>query len=145
MRAVLLVASVAACEAQPSPVAPGHPPQHECTAPQDGGPPASDGGSGHGWLEPYAIQRTVRRDFAAYRFCYELALWMTPNLRGMVRVKFVIGLSGEVTSVQDEGSTLPDEAVVQCVLHGIAKLTFPPPECSDHVTVVYPIMFDDHR
>jgi hypothetical protein len=70
---------------------------------------------------------------------------MTPNLRGMVRVKFVIGLSGEVTSVQDEGSTLPDEAVVQCVLNGIAKLTFPPPECSDHVTVVYPIMFDDHR
>lgn len=91
-------------------------------------------------LEPVVIQQTVRASFARFRICYEDGLRRDPNLRGQVKVKFVIDRGGLVTAADDVGSTMPDASVIRCVLHGFRELGFPKPS-GGVVTVVYPINF----
>jgi TonB family protein len=94
-----------------------------------------------GRLPPEVIQRIVRANFATLRKCYEAGLARNASLAGKVRVRFVIGKDGAVTSVADAGgSDMPDAAVKQCVLAGFSKLAFPQPE-GGIVTVEYPIQF----
>lgn len=49
-------------------------------------------------------------------------------LPGKVVARFVIARNGAVAAVQDDGSDVPDERVVQCVLHHLLKLEVRPPE-----------------
>ncbi|HEX7602845.1 MAG TPA: AgmX/PglI C-terminal domain-containing protein, partial [Polyangiaceae bacterium] len=95
----------------------------------------------NGRLAPELIQRIVRSHFGDFKRCFEVALRTAPGLRGTVRVKFVIGLDGHVSSAADSGaSTLPDPTVVACVAHAFESIEFPSPE-GGVVTVVYPIIF----
>src|SRR5262249_45778462 len=91
-------------------------------------------------LDPVLIQRIVRASFEDYRRCYQAGLGKDPALRGRVVIRFVIGIDGAVSGVQDGGSDLPDPAVIACVLGGFKKLSFPPPTGGE-VTVTYPIDF----
>lgn len=91
-----------------------------------------------GRLPPELIQALVRAEFDAFRQCYELGLAKNAALAGTVTVHFIIGLDGRVSSVTDEGSTLPDVAVRECVLRRFEAVAFPAPE-GGVVTVVYPI------
>jgi hypothetical protein len=93
-----------------------------------------------GRIPPEVVQRVVRERFGAFRSCYEQGLPRNPDLVGVVRVRFVIDRDGTVTSAQDDGSTVPDAAVVNCVVNEYSKLSFPRPE-GGIVTVVYPIDF----
>lgn len=94
----------------------------------------------NGRLPPEVIQRIVRQNFGRFRLCYENGMRQNPNLQGRVSVKFVIDRSGAVSTSQDGGSDLPDQAVVSCVVRGFQNLSFPQPE-GGIVTVVYPIIF----
>jgi outer membrane biosynthesis protein TonB len=82
----------------------------------------------------------VRQNHGRFRFCYEQGLARNPALGGHVTVRFVIGRDGAVSSVADGGSTLPDPAVVSCVVRAFYGLSFPQPE-GGIVTVTYPIVF----
>jgi hypothetical protein len=93
-----------------------------------------------GRVPPEVIQRIVRQNFGRFRLCYENGLRQHPGLEGRVTVRFVIDTSGAVASAADGGSSLPDPAVVQCVVRGFGNLSFPQPE-GGTVTVVYPIQF----
>ncbi|MEO7330445.1 MAG: AgmX/PglI C-terminal domain-containing protein [Minicystis sp.] len=97
------------------------------------------GGMVDGRLPPEIVQRTLRQNFGRYRLCYENALRTNPQLSGRVVVRFVIGRDGSVSSVADGGSTLPDPAVVSCIVRAVYGLSFPPPE-GGVVTVTYPLM-----
>ncbi len=55
-------------------------------------------------------------------------------------MKFTIAATGAVASVSNGGSTLPDPAVVSCVVHGFGNLSFPQPEAGI-VVVTYPLTF----
>jgi hypothetical protein len=117
-----------------------------------GDPNASDGGSAApsihgrkpkvtGRLPWEVVQRIVMHNNGdAIRSCYQDGLRTTPGLKGRVAVHFVIDKTGAVKSASDAGSDLADKAVVQCVVHAIAGLSFPEPE-SGSVDVVYPIVF----
>ena len=61
-------------------------------------------------------------------------------LEGFVKVGFVINREGNVESVADRGSDLPDAQVVACVVQRYREIKFPKPE-GRVVTVVYPIRF----
>ncbi len=87
------------------------------------------------------IQHIVRENFGRFRLCYEAGLLKTPNLRGLVKVRFVIDASGATTNAEDFGSNLPDAEVVGCVVRGFGQLSFPPPSPEGAVTVIYPIIF----
>lgn len=94
-----------------------------------------------GRLAPEVIQDVVRSHFGQFRTCYESGLSRNAKLQGQVTVKYVINLDGTTQQASDDGSTLPDPQVVQCVVAGFAKLVYPPPQ-GGYVTVVYPVQFD---
>ena len=93
-----------------------------------------------GRLPPEIVQRVVRQNFGRFKACYESGLRENPGLQGRVAVRFVIGHEGEVSSVANGGSDLPDQGVVSCVTRAFYGLSFPPPD-SGIVTVTYPIVF----
>ncbi len=95
-----------------------------------------------GRLSPEAIQRIVRANFGRFRLCYERGLAGNPSLEGRVSTKFVIGARGQVLAFANDGSDLPDSAVVSCVNQAFSNLTFPEPPDGAEVTVIYPIAFD---
>lgn len=93
-----------------------------------------------GRLAPEVIQQVVRKNFGAFRACYEGGLQRNSKLEGTVTVQYVINPDGTVQGAADDHSTLPSADVVQCVVDGFGRLTYPPPE-GGYVTVVYPIQF----
>lgn len=93
-----------------------------------------------GRLDPAVIQRVVRANFGAFRACYERGLTKNPELAGRVQVRFVIERDGSVSHAADDGSTMPDRAVTECVVRAYSKLSYPRPK-GGIVTVVYPIVF----
>ncbi len=93
-----------------------------------------------GRLPPEVIQRIVRQSFGRFRLCYENGLRSNPDLQGRVGVRFTIGLDGNVGSVANGGSDLPDSNVVACVLRSFGGLMFPAPD-GGTVLVTYPINF----
>lgn len=93
-----------------------------------------------GKLDPEIIRRVVRARFAKFRACYEKGLTANPSLQGKVTVRFVIGQDGAVVSAANDGSTLSDKNVVQCVVNAFQEISFPKPE-NGVVVVKYPIVF----
>jgi TonB family protein len=94
----------------------------------------------NGRLPPEVVQRIVRQNFGRFRLCYEQGLKQAPTLEGKVVVKFKIDATGSVASASNGGSTLPDSAVVSCVVRAFGNLSFPQPEAGI-VVVTYPITF----
>jgi len=94
-----------------------------------------------GHLPPEMIQRIVREHDKQLRQCYERGLMTNPNLQGSVSVRFVIGRDGSVSNVRNGGSSVPDSAVVGCVMRAYYGLSFPEP-AGGIVTVVHPIQFE---
>ena len=97
-----------------------------------------------GRLPPEAIQRIVRQNAGRMRACYTTALARNPGLSGRISTAFVIGRSGEVTSVRNASSEIADEKLVDCVTKAFAPLSFPPPE-GGNVHVEYPISFTTNQ
>lgn len=97
-----------------------------------------------GRLPPEAIQRIVRLNFGRFRGCAAQMHRAPIRPKGRVAVRFVIDLDGQVTSVSNAGSTVPERNFVQCVMQAFTELRFPPPE-GGIVTVVYPLVFTDDR
>jgi Ca-activated chloride channel family protein len=93
-----------------------------------------------GRIAPEIIQRIVRSNYGRFRQCYEQGLARNPSLEGRVVVRFIIDQSGRVAHAANSGSTLPDSQVVQCVVQGFTRFSFPE-IAGGTVTVVYPILF----
>lgn len=92
-------------------------------------------------VSPEIVQRPVRERFSCFRGCYHQGLARKPDLQGRVVVDLAIeAATGKVKSVADRGSTLPDEAVVACILEEMRLVRFPAPGGKD-VRVVYPMLF----
>jgi TonB family protein len=94
-----------------------------------------------GSLDKSAIQRVVRKHRNEVRYCYENELKKDPELAGMVKVKFVIGVTGSVESASVSSSTVGSDAVGECVVRSISKWVFPAPKGNGSVSVVYPFKF----
>lgn len=74
------------------------------------------------------IERILRQSFGRYRLCYENALKRNPKLQGTFVMRFAIYGDGAMSSVQNEGSTVPDAKVIGCIMDATAGLTFPKPD-----------------
>lgn len=95
----------------------------------------------HGRIEPVVIRSIVRAALMDFRRCYEAGFARDPKLRGSVSTQFVIALDGSVSQAEvGAGTTMPDKAVVSCVVEVFGRLRFPRPE-GGIVTVVYPLSF----
>ena len=92
-----------------------------------------------GALPPEVVQRIIRYNAGRLRMCYESGLRHNPSLQGSVRVRFLIGSNGRVSSVS-AGGDLPDAGVVSCVQRSFYSLSFPRPE-KGTVSVGYGVSF----
>jgi hypothetical protein len=93
-----------------------------------------------GKLPPEVIQRVVRASYGTFRKCYEEGLTRNENLGGRVGVRFVIERDGSVSRAVADCPTLPDPAVIDCVVKAFGALRFPKPS-GGFITVIYPIMY----
>jgi outer membrane biosynthesis protein TonB len=86
------------------------------------------------------IARVMKHKLHKISSCYEHSLKDNPTLMGKLVVRFTIGSSGRVQSVQTTEDTLKDERVKACVQSAVQKLVFSAQgsEC----TVSYPFVFN---
>lgn len=94
----------------------------------------------YGKLPPEVIQRILRQSFGRFRLCFEQGSrsWSIPFAR--VKVRFVIGRTGAVTSAVVMESTAWEREINSCVLRSVRGLQFPEPE-GGVVDVIYPFAF----
>jgi hypothetical protein len=85
------------------------------------------------------VSSVVRQEFSSFKECYARGLEKNPNLSGRLAVRFIIDRQGRVTSLRDDGSAVPDRAVIACALHEFATLTFPAPRGTE-TSVSYSIV-----
>lgn len=94
----------------------------------------------NGYLSPEQINRVVRANQAAIRYCYELQVQRQQNLRGRVSIQWRINLQGSVTSARVASSTLNSASVEGCMVRQIRRWRFPTPDGGE-VVVTYPFIF----
>jgi beta-lactamase regulating signal transducer with metallopeptidase domain len=110
----------------------------ETAAVHQPGPPAAGDGSGR--VPPETIQEAVRAHYQGFTACYESGRAKDPHLKGVVSVRFTVGEDGVTRQAANDGSTLPDPEVVDCVAREFRKVTYPKAHAG-LMTVVYPIAF----
>jgi hypothetical protein len=93
-----------------------------------------------GRLYSEAISGIVRVHFGALLTCYYAGLTRDPKLAGLVTVQYVFSEDGVPKEVIDGGSTLPDKAVIDCILEKFRNLRYPASKGGD-VKVLYPMQF----
>ncbi len=94
-----------------------------------------------GSLDLAAVDDVVASGYPLFARCYRDGVERNSSLDGAVRLRFVVGESGHVTTVEDGGSDLTDRQVIDCVAEGFYALHFPEPERGD-AHLVYRIHFD---
>jgi hypothetical protein len=94
-----------------------------------------------GTVDLAAVDNVVESGFPLFARCYRDGVQRNSNMDGAVRLRFVVGETGHVTTVEDRGSDLTDRQVVDCVAEGFYALQFPEPQRGD-AHLVYRIHFD---
>jgi outer membrane biosynthesis protein TonB len=93
-----------------------------------------------GGLTAEEINRVVKARAGVFRACYQKELNRSPGLSGKLVVKFKIDGSGVVQAAsQAGGSSLSNEAVLECVTSNVMRLKFPAKGGIANVT--YPFLF----
>jgi hypothetical protein len=94
----------------------------------------------NGYLSAEQINRVVRANQAAVRYCYEVEVQRQPNLRGRIEVAWRISLAGRVTSSRVARSTMNNARVEGCIARQVRNWRFPEPDGGE-VSVEYPFIF----
>ena len=94
----------------------------------------------NGYLSPEQINRVVRANQAAVRYCYEVEVQRQPNLRGRVEIAWRINLQGSVTTARVASSSLRNARVEGCIVRQVRRWRFPRPDGGE-VSVQYPFIF----
>ncbi|WP_163995601.1 AgmX/PglI C-terminal domain-containing protein [Pyxidicoccus caerfyrddinensis] len=93
-----------------------------------------------GHLDKDQIREVIRANRAQVRGCYETRLESTPNLRGKVAIRFVIGGTGQVLESKVHESTVGDAELEGCIAARVGTFRFPPTG-GGVVVVTYPFIF----
>lgn len=94
----------------------------------------------NGYLSAEQIDRVVRANQAAVRYCYEVEVQRQPNLRGRVEIGWRINLQGRVTAARVAQSSLRNPRVEGCIVRQVRRWRFPQPDGGE-VNVTYPFIF----
>jgi outer membrane biosynthesis protein TonB len=93
-----------------------------------------------GGLDPEVIAAIIKRYLPQIRYCYEKELTNKPDLKGKVKVSFLITANGSVSSPKVSETTLRDAATESCMLEKILGWKFPKPKGGGTVRVNYPFL-----
>ena len=95
-----------------------------------------------GGLTAQEIMAVIKAHLNEIRHCYEQLLQRSPSASGKISVNFVVGLSGNVSTVNVAEATLSDSVMRGCVTGHIQRWDFPKPRGGQPVTVNYPFVFN---
>jgi len=93
----------------------------------------------HGFLSKEQIDRVVRANQAAIKYCFEVEMQRQPKLEGAVHMYWRIDLQGQVSVVRVAKSTLNNARVEGCMSRQIKRWIFPKPDGGE-VEVTYPFL-----
>lgn len=93
-----------------------------------------------GYLSREQVDRVVRANQAAIKYCFENALQRAPKLNGAVHVQWRIDRQGRVSTSRVAKSTLGDAGVEGCIVRQVKRWQFPAPDGGE-VDVTYPFLF----
>lgn len=93
-----------------------------------------------GYLSAEQINRVVRANQAALRYCYEAEVQRQRNLRGKVTIQWRVDRGGLVPQAKVASSTLNNAGVEGCLVRQVKKWHFPKPDGGE-VSVLYPFIF----
>ncbi|WP_375769146.1 AgmX/PglI C-terminal domain-containing protein [Archangium gephyra] len=113
-------------------------------ADQDGGtdgPDRPDGGSGGPGLDKEQIRSVIEANRGDIRECYERALEQSPQLQGLIAVRFMINADGSVSDPVAARNTVGDAGLEQCIASKMTAWRFPPVADGGRVAVTYPFLF----
>ncbi len=94
----------------------------------------------NGYLSPDQINRVVRANQAAIRYCYQVEVQREPHLRGKIEINWRINLQGAVTTARVASSTMHNARVEGCLVRQVRNWHFPHPDGGE-VVVTYPFIF----
>jgi hypothetical protein len=93
-----------------------------------------------GYLSAEQINRVVRANQAALRYCYESEVQRQRGLKGKVIVQWRVDRAGLVPTARVASTTLNDSRVEGCIVRQVRKWHFPKPDGGE-VSVMYPFIF----
>ena len=93
-----------------------------------------------GYLSAEQINRVVRANQAALRYCYETEVQRQRGLRGKVVIQWRVDRAGLVPTARVSSSTLNNAGVEGCLVRQVRKWHFPKPDGGE-VAVMYPFIF----
>jgi hypothetical protein len=93
----------------------------------------------HGFLSAEQIDRVVRANQAAIKYCFEVEMQRQPKLEGAVTMSWRIDQTGQVAVVKVSKSTLDNTRVEGCMARQIKRWIFPKPDGGE-VDVLYPFL-----
>ncbi len=76
-------------------------------------------------MPPGDVMRTMKRANAKVQGCWKEGLKRDPSTSGEVKIRLVITNDGKVRAWRDDGSSMSDDEVTQCVGGVVEKLKFP--------------------
>ena len=85
-----------------------------------------------------SVDEAMNSRAPSFRACYRLGLQRYPELSGIAVLRIQVSADGTVTDAQDNGSSLSDDEVVQCLAREARKAVFSKKE-GGGATVYYPI------
>ncbi len=96
-----------------------------------------------GGLTSEEINRVIRASKGSFRSCYQSLLQSNPGISGDIKIKFVIGPAGRVTSSSPSSvsSKFNGTNMGSCMSGKMRQLGFPKPRGGVSVTVNYPFSF----
>ena len=87
------------------------------------------------------ITKTIRRNMASLRWCYEKTLKRDPKRRGKVVVSLAISPTGLVRDVKVTRSTVKDSKLETCIVNRIRNIRFPASKDGKAKKVSFPFVF----
>ena len=98
-------------------------------------------------MDKAVIQSVVQAHTGDIYACYQDALKQTPDLKGKVMVKWVVGSDGAVKSstIAKEESTIDNAQFENCLLTKLNLWTFPAPKNGGEVAIDYPFEFNTEK
>ena len=97
---------------------------------------------GSGSINPSVIAKTLAQYVGSFQYCYNKALQGNPRLKGELKVRFTILISGitDKNSVSFAGPAARDTSLTSCINRVFSRIKFPSPKGGE-VTVNYPMNF----
>jgi hypothetical protein len=92
-------------------------------------------------MSPKDVMKVMRANNGKVQACWKAALKNDPSTSGEVKIKFVITNDGAVRAWKDDGSSMSDADVTNCVGDVLNKLKFPKQKSPGDAWGVYSIHF----